>query len=321
MKKLFFSLFFVILATIGLYAQQISVVSPGGATSIYRTLQEAIEGAASGSTIYLPGGGFPISNDLEITKKLTIIGIGHCNKNDNVDGTSIITGKLSFKEGSSGSAVIGCYVTSDIDIYANVNDILIKYCNFYIAHVFDPSCLGTTVNQCYLRSGANFHGANGYFTHNISQDIWNLDNGFIEYNIFTTSKYVFGSGNDNRCDNSSIIGNVLLAPDNYWQGGDCIVSGNMCTYNWVEIDPDLIKIDADWSEVFENYNGGAISPVSDFHFKGDYKQYESQVGVYAGGVDFDKQLAPVPYIVAKHVDEQTDASGKLNVKIRVKAGQ
>ena len=94
----------------------------------------------------------------------------------------------------------------------------------------------------------------------------------------------------------------------------------MCPIEY-EIDPDLIKIDADWSEVFENYNGGAISPVSDFHFKGDYKQYESQVGVYAGGVDFDKQLAPVPYIVAKHVDEQTDASGKLNVKIRVKAGQ
>ena len=34
----------------------------------------------------------------------------------------------------------------------------------------------------------------------------------------------------------------------------------------------------------------------------------------------DKQLAPVPYIVAKHVDEQTDAQGKLSIKVRVKAG-
>ena len=94
----------------------------------------------------------------------------------------------------------------------------------------------------------------------------------------------------------------------------------MCTINWGR-DPDLKKIEANWNDVFENYNGGAISPVSDFHFKGDYKQYENQVGVYAGGVDFDKQLAPVPYIVAKQVDTETDASGKLNVKIRVKAGQ
>ena len=68
MKKLFFSLFFAILATIGLYAQQISVVSPGGATSLYRTLQEAFEGADPGSVIYLPGGTFSIPQ-LSITKK------------------------------------------------------------------------------------------------------------------------------------------------------------------------------------------------------------------------------------------------------------
>ena len=77
----------------------------------------------------------------------------------------------------------------------------------------------------------------------------------------------------------------------------------------------------DPNEVFVNYNNGTISPASNFHFTEDYKQYENQVGIYAGGVDFDKQLAPVPYIIAKDVKEQTDAQGKLNVKIRVKAGQ
>ena len=85
MKKIIFTLFLAIMATTGLYAQQISVVSSGGTTSLYRTLQEAIEGAEPGSVIYLPGGGFPISDDVKITKKLTIIGIGHYIKSGNID--------------------------------------------------------------------------------------------------------------------------------------------------------------------------------------------------------------------------------------------
>ena len=32
-------------------------------------------------------------------------------------------------------------------------------------------------------------------------------------------------------------------------------------------------------------------------------------------------MAPLPYIVAKDIPEQTDAEGKLNIKIRVKASE
>ena len=74
-----------------------------------------------------------------------------------------------------------------------------------------------------------------------------------------------------------------------------------------------------WVDIFTNWNGGAISPISDFHIKEGSKY--SSYGIYAGTGFSDNQLAPVPYIVAKDVKEQTDASGKLNVKIRVKAGQ
>ena len=98
MKNYLFSLFVALMATTAIQAQQISVVSPGGATTLYRTFQQAIEGADPGSVIYLPGGGFPISDDVKITKKLTIIGIGHCVKGDNVDGVTTISGNLFFNE-------------------------------------------------------------------------------------------------------------------------------------------------------------------------------------------------------------------------------
>ena len=80
-----------------------------------------------------------------------------------------------------------------------------------------------------------------------------------------------------------------------------------------------IKINAPASEVFINPAG--ITPVSNYHFKDEYKQYESQVGVYAGSGFSDGALPPVPYIVAKRIADQTDAAGKLKVQIRVNAGE
>ena len=76
---------------------------------------------------------------------------------------------------------------------------------------------------------------------------------------------------------------------------------------------DNISIgDVDWNDVFMKYD--TENPWnSDFHFKDEYKQYENQVGIYAGTGFNDKQMAPVPYIVAKHVDDQTDAQGKLGI--------
>ena len=84
-------------------------------------------------------------------------------------------------------------------------------------------------------------------------------------------------------------------------------------------DPIVIQTENGWNDVFVNYNNGAVSTSSNFHFKEAYKQYENQVGIYAGTGFDDEALPPVPYIVAKHIDDHTDAAGKLNIKIRVKA--
>lgn len=86
MKRLFI-LFVAVLAVTGAKAQQIAVVSEDGLTSVYNTLQKAIEGASDGSVVYLPGGGFPIPDSVKITKRLSIIGIGHKVKGENADAT------------------------------------------------------------------------------------------------------------------------------------------------------------------------------------------------------------------------------------------
>lgn len=325
MRKQIFTLFVALVATVTVQAQQISVVSPSGATTLYRTLGEAIDGAAPGSVVYLPGGGFTIADDVKITKKLTIIGIGHKTNGDNADGSTIISGNLWFNEGSSNSAILGCYITGNVNIGdgdAEVNDVLIKYCNLNSVQVKNSTCSGTIINQNYIRNGSDYSSSNANITNNISGWIKNLNGGIISYNIIRGT--VPGAGgwvSLAHIQNSIITGNVLqylnLSPNNCGGIQNWVPGSNS---NWGN---DFIDITSATSpyEVFINWNDGAISPASNFHFKDEYKQYESQVGIYAGSGFNDKQMAPVPYITFKDVDEETDAAGKLKVRIRVKASE
>ena len=78
------------------FAQNIAVVSENGNTTIWTTLQEAIENATNGSIIYLSDGGYQINDDVKITKKLIIIGKGYKPKSGNADGRTAILGNLWF---------------------------------------------------------------------------------------------------------------------------------------------------------------------------------------------------------------------------------
>ena len=96
MKKTVSTLLIALMAIVIANAQQISVVLENGQTSLHHTFQDAIERAEAGSVIYLPGGGFSIDDSVKITKRVTIIGIGHKSMTDNVDGITIITGIVSM---------------------------------------------------------------------------------------------------------------------------------------------------------------------------------------------------------------------------------
>ncbi len=336
MKRIIILLMIAFVATVYSHAQQIAVVSTDGATSLYQTLGEAINGASAGSVIYLPGGGFPISDDVKITKKLTIIGIGHKIMTDNADGYTTITGNLNFNEGSDGSAVMGVYLTGNLYIGYDgkkVDNVLVRYCNVDGIYVKNSQSLGTVVNQNYIRSGASFADATCEFTNNIVKYIWRLDNGIIANNIITSGYGASGSGVNssyyamNGCDNTSVKYNIVLANKNsgnsvwgLW-GSNCTAIGNMMKSERVSNDsePIILASGVSWSDVFVNYNGGAISPNSNFHFTEAYQQY-SDCGIYGGTGFSDSALPPVPYISAKRIDEQTDAAGNLTIKIRVKAG-
>lgn len=345
MKKIFLlTALAVLLGMASATAQQISVVTESGETTIYQTFQAAIEGASDGSVIYLPGGGFIISDDLKITKRLTIIGIGHKSNNDNVDGTTTISGNLWFNEGSSGSGVMGCYITGNVNIGegdATVNNVMVKCCNLNSVNVLNNTCLSTFVNQNYIRSNSNFNGAPGSITNNIMHSVKFVTGGTISHNIFLGQGNYIPSAQSQRpyyaCVRAdySYINNNIMTPyiysvDAYYvsqcaQYRLCEGSYNNVINNITKKDnigEECINLnDIDWNDYFKNYNGGSISTNSNFHTKDTYVQYENTHGVYGGTGFNDKQIAPVPYISAKHIDQETDASGKLSIRIRVKAGE
>ncbi len=317
-------------------AQRISVVTEDGSTSVHRTLQQAIEEADPGSTIYLPGGGFSIADSVKITKRLTIIGIGHKSDNENADGSTIISGNIFFNEGSSGSAIMSCYITGNVNIGeggSEVNDITIKFCNLNSVQVNNSTCQETIVNQNYIRNTSSFGESNAQISNNIAYSIDKVNGGCVENNILMNKhKYKnYNYGGEWACifSNNSVIRNNIFLP-NYSASGNSFYyyllagAGNRVNNNLTRVDNvgdncNMIG-DVDWNDVFENYNDGAISPASKFQFKGDYSKYEHEAGIYAGDGFNEGQLAPVPYIISKDIPQQTDAAGKLNIKIRVKAG-
>jgi len=301
-----------LMATVNVKAQQIAVVAEDGTTTLFRTLDEAIPKALSGSVIYLPGGGFPVSDETVITKKLTIIGIGYRVKGENVDGYTSITGNLFFNEGSSGSALIGCKVTGNVKIGMDkkaVNDVLVRFCNTGTIQV-GSNCLGTIINQNYCSS--NFYGTSGEVTNNIIATVSNLSGGIIANNI------IYGTYQCQGSTNCSITDNIILE-DGVYYGNDNQFSGNMVISSGWGKDEEKIQLES-FEGVFVNNKGGN-SLVSNFHFTEGFKQYEGKVGIYAGTSFDDKALPPVPYIVSKDIAEKTDAEGKLKIDIRVKASE
>lgn len=315
MKRTIISMFVALLATVTVQAQQIAVVS-GSTTTMYQTLAEAIGGATDGCTIYLPGGGFQIADDVKITKQVTIIGIGHKANSENADGNTVISGNLFFNEGSSGSAVMGCYISGNVNIGADeksVNNILVRYCNLNAFTVKSNLCTGTEINQNYIRSTCNGGNAAVEVTNNIIVQLTNVSGGIVRNNIFPVEVTSYSLEN---IMSSTISDNILYDGANGTSGS---VGSNNIFVHASYFGDDYVKLSvSEWSELFVKNAG--ITPASDFHFTEGYQKY-SGIGIYGGTGFSDSGMAPVPFIEAKDIPDKTDAAGMLKIKVRVKASE
>jgi len=327
MKRIL-SIVVALVATITVGAQNIAVVSPSNTTKIYQTLDEAIINAEKGSIIYLPGGGFAVTDNAKIDKQLTIMGVSHRGDTDNVDGATVISGNLNFIKGSSHSAVIGVYVSGNINVATkedSVANFTMRYCNVNSIQVNNGRSSGMVINQCYLRNSSSFGGNNVHLENSILHSARNINGGVVKNNVITSNHYIeFAKSLALRDVSSSIISyNYILNGGDIHSGSACTVISNCCgTKSWGDkpaILPDGTKIET----IFVASKGVTIA--SDYHLTETWAKSKEPdltgIGLYGfSGTDFDdKALAPIPRIVSKRVAESTDGSGKLEISVTVKS--
>ncbi len=210
MRKVLFFLFVSVITATTISAQQIAVVSANGTTATYESLDEALTEAVDGSVVYLPGGGFSVKNETKITKKLTILGVSHRADTDNADGATMINGNLNFEGGSDGSALMGGYLSGNVNIgtsETSVQNILVKYCNINSVYVKNSLCLGIVINQNYIRKSSTFGHSSATITNNImGGSIYNVSNGTVKNNIIFNQ---MGSSSASSFTSNSIIANTI----------------------------------------------------------------------------------------------------------------
>ena len=329
MKKIFLiAVAFVATITVG--AQNIAVVSPSNSTKLFQELDKAIDEAESGSIIYLPGGAFQIKDETKITKQLTIMGVSHRGDTDNADGATIISGNLSFEKGSSRSAVIGVFITGNINIGTaedSVVNFTARYVNVNRILVHHSKSSGMVVNQCYLRQYTSFGNCNVRLENNILHSVGYINGGYINHNIVTswTEWWPVPRYEEAFIEvyNSTIMNNFILNSRDILSGDNCYVSYNCIgTGTWGE-NPIQLDEGKGWDDIFVANKGVTIT--SNYNFKDDVDKSKfmgtdgTVIGIYGGTGFSDKALAPIPRIVSKKVAEQTDGSGKLQIEITVKA--
>lgn len=321
MKKLFSTILVAIVATVASYAQTIAVVSSSGSTTMYQDFGKAVNEAKDGSTIYLPGGGFQLNDTIRIKHKVTIMGVSHRADTDNAEGATTIAGNVWFNQGSDGSAVMGCYVSGNINIGegGHVDNILVRYCNANSTQIKSRECSGIMINQCYMRNTINGAHSNLQVTNSIVHSIREIDGGKINHNVICDrtrwdawENYYYALY---RVNNSIISNNIIIqSPTN------SACSENQINNNMTHVEfGDNSTVVSDWKDVFEDesYTKG-VNIMANFKFSKDYQKY-SDIGIYGGTGFDDNALAPIPRIISKEIPEQTDASGKLNIKVTVKA--
>ncbi|AHW61730.1 hypothetical protein SAMN05444285_10983 [Draconibacterium orientale] len=126
MKKLYFLPFLFLAITT--FAQKQFVVQNGTAQT-FDEINAAIEAASAGDTIYLPGGGFSIS--AQVDKTLHWRGVGHYPDSTSATGFTQILGSPTFSGNCDNSTFEGIFFQSSVTFGSNDNEctgVIIKRC-------------------------------------------------------------------------------------------------------------------------------------------------------------------------------------------------
>lgn len=314
------------------FAQKTIAVQSNGTAAFYTEWAKAWQNTQAGDTIYLPAGTFNTGTIL-IDKPITIIGVGHDAAYVHDGLFSHLNGEICLLNGADGTMLHG-FQMAKFRIGSNadnetVKNITISRCrctgDFTLGTTTNPSTASQiTVDECVLERIDGKNAKHVFFTKNIlsgsisnfnqnvsfnnnvflynSYTLWDISNALFRNNIFRYNSYPFR----NTCENNLLENNILVAN--------------------LTINPQ-----ADLNTWNNNYFNQALDDIFVNFAAGDYHLKPTSVGVGAGTDGFDIGIygTAIPYkegavpftprIVEETVSKQTDAEGKINIKVKVEA--
>lgn len=329
-------------------AQTLFNVQNGAKTEFYKNLEEAIEKAVAGDTIYLPGATIQVENDLIIDKKLALIGAGwdidHIGglqptiiKKDNVYAD------INFRDGSDGSFITGCQIRDLIlghrevsgTEHQNVKDLII-WRNYIEEIHLGISATNNNIQNIHIKENWVWHES----FRNYAINGYNASQCHINNNVLRT--YNISQPGLSELRNSIIYNNIILGTisgfescrieNNYIRTfNNRVASSNNCVYNNNASDMEDISGNNTvinnclWKLSLEDNFIGDItipkncipkdnSPLKNAGTDG------TDIGIFGGSSPFKLGAQPFnPHIDKAIISGQTDGEGKLKIDIQVSA--
>lgn len=319
-------------------AQKVIVVQHNGTPSFYSLFQDAVAGANSGDTIYLPGMESQINNNIVIDKELHIIGAGWSSDSSAATGRTHLTGSgyLYIVSGASGTSFEGFRCDFTILVGNNINNQDVDNLRFsrmylgyltlgYTDNINADSCL---IDECIITHLTGMQMKHVMVTNSlIGTCVSDYPMQIMMGSTFRNCIFILQDGPYFSDGNSNCTYENCVIQTQY--GGsiqETSASNNsfeFCLSNQTLGVPLKTNCYESVSNIFQSYTCSNAFEDNDFHLL-DPSTYlgndGTQVGIYGTALPFKQSGCPTnPHIAYKSIAPGTDANGNLQINIKVVA--
>ncbi len=343
--KSIISIFVFVLSMVSFKAisQNLIAVQNGNTPSFYQQVDSAIVHSQNGDTIFVPGGTWNISQ--QINKRIHFIGVGHNPDSTTATFQTKFNGHFSLTGGASNGSITGVYFVYIIGAYSdaisyyqisrcNISAVsLNQYCNnftFY-ENIFRDVIINNSgtngiancsffnnIFNCYFGNGTQATFVNSVFRNNIfcynstygEGGSWTFSIS-AQYCQFENNIFAGTTWNLQACNNSTFINNLFT------ENIDCVPGTNVGS-NCITNQPlSSIFINLISLNPFDYQNNYHLQPTCPGKNAGTDG---TDLGIYGGSSPWKDGSVPFnPHIQIKQISGTTNSSGNLPVNIKVSA--
>lgn len=324
-----------------LTAQKTIAVLTGSNWTFYTDFSTALNQCAAGSTIYLPGGTFGLSQNSDtIFKDLTIIGVGHYPDSTSATGKTLVQSKFYIGNGVQSLNISGVHFSNIFGLNGNVSGVVnsiflnrVRLDNGLILSVTNGYNKNLIANECVLQQTlgmsnplceAVFNNCILLLYNNTAQSVDNI----------TFKNCVFRFSSAYCCFNCS---NCLFENSIICSGIGPNLTSNPSIYSTFKNNLFMTSFPVTpYNTLINNLSGGSLAntfvnvpSTTSFSYNYDYHLLSTSVGVNSGtdGTDigiygtiypYKPSAVPAnPHISTKSISPSSVPNGTLPVNIRV----